>query len=64
MKHRLGEIQSTDLGASVGVGFNILNQNGAPIVTFGYLNPTDAEKAWGLIQKAIVNAVLIAAAGR
>jgi hypothetical protein len=61
MRHRLGEVQSTDLGNLVGFGFNILNENGAPIVTFGYRDSTDAEKAWALVERAISNAVLIAA---
>jgi hypothetical protein len=40
-------------------GVNILNERGALIVTFGYLDPIDAATARGLIEKAIVDAVLI-----
>jgi hypothetical protein len=47
-----------------GVGFNILNESGAPLVTFGYLDPIDAARARGLIEKAIVDAVLITGARR
>ena len=39
-------------------GVNILNER-ALIVTFGYLDPIDAATARGLIEKAIVDAVLI-----
>ena len=46
------------------VGFNILNEHGAPIVTLGYLDPIDAARARGLIENAIVDAVLITGAGR
>jgi hypothetical protein len=36
------------------------SEPGAPIVTFGYFNQTDAENARALVEKAIVDAVLIA----
>jgi hypothetical protein len=37
MKYRLSQVQSTRL-AFARVGFNIVNERGAPIVTFGYLD--------------------------
>jgi hypothetical protein len=46
----------------VGVGFNIVNERGAPIVTFGYLDQSKATNARALIEKAIVDAALIAPA--
>jgi hypothetical protein len=60
------QVQSTqdDRRAFAGVGFNILNERGAPIVTFGYLDQSKATNARTLIEKAIVDAALIAAAGR
>jgi hypothetical protein len=66
MTYQLSEVQATQdsRGAFEGVGFNILNEHGAPIVTFGYLDPLDAARARGLIEKAIVDAVLITGAGR
>jgi len=66
MRYRVGNVQSTDLGGTngVGVGFNILNEHGAPIVSFAYLDPNDAEYARALIEGATANAALIAAAGR
>ena len=66
MKYRLGQMQSTqdDQGAFAGVGFNILTDSGAPIVTFGYLDPRVAANARALIEKAIESAALIAASGR
>lgn len=42
-------------GALERVEFDILNKDGAPVVTFSYLDPIDA---------AIVDAVLIIGAGR
>jgi len=65
MKYRLSQVQSTrdDRLAFAGVGFNIVNERGAPIVTFGYLDEAQATKARALIEKAIVDAALIAAAG-
>ena len=40
MKYRLSQVQSTrdDRGSFAGVGFNIVNEGGSPIVTFGYLD--------------------------
>ena len=66
MMYQLSEVQAMQdsRGAFEGVAFNILNENGAPIVTFGYLDPIDAARARGLIEKAIVDAVLITVAGR
>jgi hypothetical protein len=65
MKYRLSQVQSTrdDRLAFAGVGFNIVNERGAPIVTFGYLDQAKATNARALIEKAIVDAALIAAAG-
>jgi hypothetical protein len=49
MQYRLGEIQMVRHGLGThtfdGVGFNIQQENGVPIVTFGYLDPADAVKA-------------------
>jgi hypothetical protein len=66
MTYRLSQVQSTqdDRRAFAGVGFNILNERGAPIVTFGYLDQSKATNARTPIEKAIVDAALIAAAGR
>ncbi len=59
--YRLGEIQTIDRGTDFyGVGFSILNRNGAPVVTFGYLDGGDAVKARGLIEKAIAEAKFVA----
>jgi hypothetical protein len=65
MKYRLSQVQSTrdDRGSFAGVGFNIVNEGGSPIVTFGYLDEAQATKARALIEKAIVDAALISAAG-
>ena len=66
MKYRLGPVQSTgdNLGFFSGCGFNITNERGVPIVTFGYLDPKVAANARALIEQAIESAALIAAAGR
>ena len=66
MKYRLTEIQvTTHAGLDFsGVGFNILDEHGAPIVTFGYLDPGDAVKARKLVEGAIAEAKLVASAGR
>ena len=40
-----------------------VNERGTPIVTFGYLDQSKATNARPLIEKAIVDAALIAAAG-
>jgi hypothetical protein len=59
--YRLGEIQTIDRGTDFyGVGLSILNRNGAPVVTFGYLDGGDAVKARGLIEKAIAEAKFVA----
>jgi hypothetical protein len=65
MKYRLSQVQSTrdDRLAFAGVGFSVVNERGAPIVTFGYLDEAQATKARALIEKAIVDAALIAPAG-
>jgi hypothetical protein len=65
MKYRLSQVQSTrdDRLAFAGVGFSVMNERGAPIVTFGYLDQAKATNARALIEKAIVDAALIAAAG-
>jgi hypothetical protein len=65
MKYRLSQIQSArdDRLAFAGVGFDIVNERGAPIVTFGFLDQRKATNARALIEKAIVDAALIAAAG-
>ena len=59
--YRLGEIQTIDRGTDFyGVGFSILNRNGATVVTFGYLDGGDAVKARALIEKAIAEAKFVA----
>jgi hypothetical protein len=65
MKYRLSQVQSArdDRVAFAGVGFNIVNERGAPIVTFGYLDQAKATNARALIEKAIVDVALIAPAG-
>ena len=45
------------------VGFDIVNERGAPIVAFGYLDQRKATNARALIEKAIVDVALITAAG-
>ncbi len=64
MKYRLSQVQSArdDRTGFAGVAFNIVNERGAPIVTFGYLDQSKATNARALIEKAIVDAVLIAPA--
>jgi hypothetical protein len=66
MKYRVGEVQSVsgDDGFFLGVGFSIVNEDGAPIVTFGYLDGGDAVKARMLVEQAIAQAKLIASPGR
>ena len=46
MKYRLSQVQSTrdDRLAFAGVGFSVMNERGAPIVTFGYLDQAKATK--------------------
>ena len=65
MKYRLSQVQSArdDRVAFVGVAFDIVNERGAPIVTFGFLDERQATNARALIEKAIMDAALIAAAG-
>lgn len=65
MTYRLSEVQSVsgDGGFFRGVGFNILDEHGAPIVTFGYLDGGDAVKARMLVEQAIGQAKLIASPG-
>jgi hypothetical protein len=61
--YRVGEIQTIDRGSDFyGVGFSILNRNGAPVVTFGYLDGGDAVKAHALVEKAIAEAKFVAPA--
>ena len=64
MKYQISQIQSArdDQVAFVGVGFNIVNERGAPIVTFGYLDQSKATNARASIEKATVDAALIAPA--
>ncbi len=52
-------LEDAGRGTFEGVGFNILNESGAPIGTFGYLDPIDAARARELIEKAIADAVPI-----
>ena len=65
MKYRLSQVQLArdDRAGFVGLGFNIVNERGAPIVSFGHLDQKKATKAQALIEKAIVDAALIAPAG-
>jgi len=67
MQYRLGEIQMVRHGLGThtfdGVGFNIQQDNGVPIVTFGYLDAADAAKARALIEEAIAKAALITSPG-
>ena len=42
-----------------GVGFNILDAHGVPIVIFSYLDRTDAAKARGLVEQAIAAVLAI-----
>jgi hypothetical protein len=64
MKYRLSQVQSArdDQAGFAGVAFNIVNERGAPIVTFGFLDQRKATTARALIEKAIVDAALITAA--
>ncbi len=66
MKYRLSQIQPTEdfRVPFVGIGFSIVDDHDAPIVTFGYLDPTDAANGRALMEKAIQNAVLITSVGR
>ncbi len=65
MKYRLSQVQSArdDRVGLVGVAFDIVNERGEPIVTFGFLDQRKATNARALIEKAIMDAALIAAAG-
>ena len=58
----LGMVQSGDV--LLAISWSGETAELAPIVTFGYLDPIDAARARGLIEKAIVDAVLITGAGR
>jgi hypothetical protein len=65
VKYRVGPVQSTQdsQGQFAGSGFNITNEHGAPIVTFGYLDPRRAADARELVVQAIESAALIAGYG-
>lgn len=64
MKYRVGEVQSiTDGGDFFGVGFNIIDERSVPIVSFGYLDPTDAAVARAMLQEVIAEAAVICKAG-
>jgi hypothetical protein len=47
MKYGLSQVRSTryDRLAFAGVGFSVVNERGAPIVTFGYLDQAKAINA-------------------
>ncbi len=55
MKYGVGRIQSTSdsKGDFAGVGFNVSTEQGRPVVTFGFLDPTDAAKAHGLMKQVV-----------
>ncbi len=64
MAYLLGEIQTIDKGSDFyGVGFSILDRNGMPVVSFGYLDGGDAVKAHSLIKQAISEAKYVASPG-
>jgi hypothetical protein len=64
MAYLLGEIQTIDKGSDFyGVGFSILDRNGTPVVSFGYLDGGDAVKAHSLIKQAISEAKYVASPG-
>jgi len=65
MKYRLGEIETvSDAGLDFqGIGFKVLDENGATIVSFGYLDPGDAVKARNFVAGAIAEAKMIKTAG-
>ena len=63
MAYLLGEIQTIDKGSDFGVGFSILDRNGTPVVSFGYLDGGHAVKAYSLIKQAISEAKYIASPG-
>jgi hypothetical protein len=62
MNYKLSQVQSTmdDRRSPASPAFNILNQYGAPLVTFRYLDQKDAVTGHALIERAIAKAVLIA----
>lgn len=66
MRYQVSEVQPTEdfRVAFAGVGFNVLDDRGAPIVTFAYLDATDAANARALLNQAIRNAMLITSARR
>ena len=45
------------------MGFNIVDEQEAPLVSFGYMDPTAAAQATPLIKRGIAEAVLISQAG-
>lgn len=59
MKYRLAEVQVIDGHDFHGMGFDILDEHGASIVTFGYLDSGDAVKAHQLVERAIAEAKLV-----
>jgi hypothetical protein len=62
MAWQVGQVQDTDVGGSVGSGFNIVDAaTKRPVVTFGYLKPVKAEKAHTLIADALKGAMLVQA---
>jgi hypothetical protein len=65
-RYRLGEVQSTmdSRRNFIGFGFNVLNELGAPIVTFAYVDKTDAAKAREQVKQTIANVTLIVAPGQ
>jgi hypothetical protein len=56
-------VSDDDRSSFAGVGFNIVDERGAPIVTFGYLDQAKATNARALIERAIVDVEMIAPAG-
>ncbi len=64
MKYKVGEVQSISDGKEFhGVGFEIRDERGVPLVAFGYRFPSDAAKARSLIYDAITDAPMILPVG-
>lgn len=59
MSWRVGEIQETPDGSSTGYGFGILDNYGAPLVSFAYPSRLRAFNARSALLEALKDAVTI-----
>jgi hypothetical protein len=64
MTYKVGLVQATNDGATGfrGYGFNITNEDGKRLVTFGYSKEAEADAARPQIVKALIGAIIVVAA--